>query len=102
MSTREIVTLQFGDYANYVGTHFWNLQESSFCYSSNGTISELDPDVMFREGKTTFEITTFTPRLILVDVKESLGSLPACGMLYQDRHTPIGEGIQQFMYIYIQ
>lgn len=25
-SHREIITLQFGHYANYIGTHFWNLQ----------------------------------------------------------------------------
>jgi hypothetical protein len=28
--TREIITLQFGNYANYVGTHFWNAQVSYF------------------------------------------------------------------------
>lgn len=27
MSTiREIVTLQFGNYANYIGAHWWNIQ----------------------------------------------------------------------------
>lgn len=25
-STREILTLQFGNYANYVGAHLWNIQ----------------------------------------------------------------------------
>lgn len=25
-STREIITLQFGHYSNFIGTHFWNLQ----------------------------------------------------------------------------
>lgn len=23
---REVITLQFGNYANYVGAHFWNFQ----------------------------------------------------------------------------
>lgn len=26
---REIVTLQFGEEANYLGTHFWNIQARS-------------------------------------------------------------------------
>jgi hypothetical protein len=30
----EIITLQLGSYANYVGAHFWNLQVlPSSCYS---------------------------------------------------------------------
>jgi len=24
--TREIITLQLGNYSNYVGTHWWNIQ----------------------------------------------------------------------------
>ena len=24
--TREILTLQFGNYANYIGAHWWNIQ----------------------------------------------------------------------------
>lgn len=26
--TREVITLQIGNYANYVGTHWWNIQVS--------------------------------------------------------------------------
>ena len=29
---REIVTLQFGHYANHVASHIWNAQELSFTY----------------------------------------------------------------------
>lgn len=25
-NAREIITLQFGNFANYVGTHYWNIQ----------------------------------------------------------------------------
>jgi hypothetical protein len=28
---REIVTLQFGERSNYLGTHFWNTQVSASC-----------------------------------------------------------------------
>jgi hypothetical protein len=27
---KEIITLQFGEYANYVGAHFWNFQVRLF------------------------------------------------------------------------
>lgn len=26
--TREVITLQIGNYSNYVGTHWWNIQVS--------------------------------------------------------------------------
>jgi len=26
---REVITLQFGSFANYVGAHFWNIQVSN-------------------------------------------------------------------------
>lgn len=26
LPSREILTLQFGNYSNYVGTHWWNVQ----------------------------------------------------------------------------
>ena len=31
MTDSKIVTLQFGEYANYVGTHFWNAQVWFHC-----------------------------------------------------------------------
>lgn len=37
MSTREIITLQLGNYANHVGTHWWNMQEATFDYNPNKT-----------------------------------------------------------------
>lgn len=73
-STREIITLQFGHYSNFIGTHFWNLQvfsyhkslftylfylivnssnlqESSFSYDEkNEKPLEICHDVLYREG----------------------------------------------------
>lgn len=51
MSAKEIITLQFGNYSNYVGTHWWNMQEFSFNYT-NGAASETDPNVLYRQGET--------------------------------------------------
>lgn len=28
--TREVITLQIGNYTNYVGTHWWNIQVNEF------------------------------------------------------------------------
>ncbi|CAG9820461.1 unnamed protein product [Phaedon cochleariae] len=87
MGTREILTLQFGHYANFVGTHWWNLQERAFEYSET-TLSEINHDVLYREGLTSRSEVTFTPRLLLVDLKGSLKSLPEKGDLYDPLPQP--------------
>ncbi len=39
---REVVTLQFGSYSNYVGAHFWNAQEALFTYDHLAPVRCLD------------------------------------------------------------
>ncbi|XP_002127435.2 protein misato homolog 1 [Ciona intestinalis] len=79
---REIITLQNGCYSNFVGTHFWNIQESSFEYSGDSSQPEIEHDVLFREGKNLLREVTYTPRLVVVDLKSNLGCLPLEGTLY--------------------
>ena len=88
---RAVITLQFGNYSNYIGSHFWNIQEAGFVYSS-GTNSKCVPDisndVLFREGisglgKNDGQLT-YTPRLVSVDLKGALGCLPLYGDLYNN------------------
>ncbi|XP_046489750.1 protein misato isoform X1 [Neodiprion pinetum] len=81
MPTREVLTLQFGHYSNFIGTHWWNIQESSFSYEPKQP-SEINHDVLYREGETPRKETTFTPRLLLVDLKGSVGHLTEQGNLY--------------------
>lgn len=81
MTCREILTLQFGHYANFVGAHWWNSQELSFEYNANKP-STINHDILFREGLTPNGEVTFTPRLLLSDLKGSLKSLPKYGNLY--------------------
>lgn len=70
LQSREILTLQFGNYSNFVGTHWWNVQvrtlvvsmtnqlnkwnlflkESGFSYDPNATPSDVDHDLLYREG----------------------------------------------------
>lgn len=51
MGKDEILTIQFGHYSNYVGTHWWNLQEQGFEYNTSKP-SEINHDVLYREGVT--------------------------------------------------
>ncbi|KAG7278777.1 hypothetical protein CRUP_019083 [Coryphaenoides rupestris] len=67
---REIVTLQLGHYSNFVGTHWWNLQDASLSYDSDPQQGEVHSDVSFREGQTLGGQLTYTPRLIALDLKE--------------------------------
>ncbi|XP_050305955.1 protein misato [Anthonomus grandis grandis] len=85
--TKEILTLQLGHYANFVGTHWWNIQETGFEYNV-ATPSEIDHEVLFREGLTHKGETTFTPRLLLVDLNGSLKTLPEEGDLYDTQIEP--------------
>lgn len=94
--TREVITLQFGHYSNFVGTHWWNIQESSFCYDPSSSFQqEINHDVLFREGLTLHGDQTYTPRLLVFDLKGSLKNLPKYGTLYQtpfDGHETLWEG----------
>ncbi|GFW33141.1 RNA-directed DNA polymerase from mobile element jockey [Trichonephila clavipes] len=46
----EVVTIQAGNFSNFIGTHWWNIQESSFCYNPDSSIPlDINHDVMFRE-----------------------------------------------------
>ncbi|OWF43159.1 protein misato homolog 1-like [Mizuhopecten yessoensis] len=88
MSSREVVTLQIGHYSNYVGSHWWNIQESSFIYDPKlaPVQKDIDHDVLFREGKNLRGEVTYTPRLVAFDLKGSLNTLKQEGSLYDHRH----------------
>ncbi|KZC11030.1 Protein misato like protein 1 [Dufourea novaeangliae] len=81
MTSREILTIQVGHYSNFVGTHWWNLQESNFSYDPDNP-SEINHDVLYREGENLQKQVTYTPRLLLVDLKGALGYLKEEGTLY--------------------
>ncbi|XP_031628951.1 protein misato [Contarinia nasturtii] len=83
--TREVITFQIGNYSNYVGTHWWNIQESAFCYDPNGAPSEVSNDILFREGVNQQGSVTYTPRLLLIDNRGALSHMPTDGGLYSDQ-----------------
>ncbi|XP_060743484.1 protein misato homolog 1 [Tachysurus vachellii] len=83
---REVLTLQIGHYSNFVGTHWWNLQDASLCYDPDVPQDELQSDMLFREGLTLGGQVTYTPRLIALDLKGSLQTLKQEGCLYATEH----------------
>ncbi|KAE9407478.1 tubulin nucleotide-binding domain-like protein [Gymnopus androsaceus JB14] len=66
---REILYVQAGNLANYVGTHFWNTQESYFTYAEDEEEALVVHDTSFREGETSKGDPTYCPRLISFDRK---------------------------------
>uniref|UniRef100_UPI00358E7D10 protein misato homolog 1 isoform X2 n=1 Tax=Myxine glutinosa TaxID=7769 RepID=UPI00358E7D10 len=72
----EVVTVQLGNYANFVGSHWWNLQEEYLCNGSQALKhAEINNNVLFREGLAMHGRPKYTPRVVLLDLKGSLGSL---------------------------
>ena len=82
---REILTLQFGTASNFVGAHYWNLQdermarraaeEDSFSSHSSGedqSTHVVDPSVLYREGLTNRGVPTYTPRVLYLTLKRRL------------------------------
>ncbi|KAF9193404.1 mtDNA inheritance, partitioning of the mitochondrial organelle [Haplosporangium sp. Z 11] len=95
----EIVTLQFGHYANYVGTHFWNTQEAHFNYQQPGDDEEPAPELvnhdrLYRVGMTTRGTDTYTPRAMIYDLKGGFGSIKKY-QLYESNETQESYQLQQ-------
>ena len=82
-STSGVITLQVGHYSNFVGTHWWNIQQSSKraqgC-SKDTTEREVHDGLFLREDLDygTGKIT-YTPRLLCIDLKGCLSSLKVDG-----------------------
>ncbi|CAI7625158.1 unnamed protein product [Penicillium pancosmium] len=89
----EVVTLQLGQRANYLATHFWNLQESYFtCNDSEET--PVDHDVHFRPGYGADGSETYTPRTVIYDLKGGFGTLRKYNALYELTEDSVaGQGL---------
>ncbi|KAG4302884.1 hypothetical protein PCANB_000830 [Pneumocystis canis] len=70
---KENIVLQFGKYANYLGTHFWNAQGEYF--RENTRESLIDYHVMYRLNTDKYGKDMFTPRVLIYDLKNGFGSL---------------------------
>ncbi|KAK6805060.1 hypothetical protein RDI58_002844 [Solanum bulbocastanum] len=85
---REIVTIQIGNYANFIGSHFWNFQDELLGLAESPESDQvfknhsLDMDVLYRTGETQQGLFTYTPRMVSVNFQGSLGSVSSRGSLY--------------------
>ncbi|KAM0854967.1 hypothetical protein ACQ4PT_050083 [Festuca glaucescens] len=83
---REVVTVQVGGYANFVGSHFWNFQDELLGLADDPAAdaafrtAPLDMDVLYRAGETLQGLPTYCPRLVSVGSRGSLGSLSSSGV----------------------
>lgn len=90
---KEIVTVQVGGFANFVGSHFWNFQDELLGLAEDPYADSvfkkqhLDMDVLYRTGETQQGILTYTPRLVSVGFQGSLGSISSHGTLYNHEPT---------------
>ncbi|KAL9241552.1 hypothetical protein vseg_015654 [Gypsophila vaccaria] len=85
---REVVTIQVGGFANFIGSHFWNFQDELLglagepdtdpAFKNHG----LNMDVLYRSGETQEGALTYTPRLVSVNYQGTLGSMSSSGTLY--------------------
>ena len=66
---QEVITLQFGNYSNFVGTHYWNTQKKRIKQKCKNYAKEK----LFRETSDKNELER--PRVIYFDSRESLKSL---------------------------
>ncbi|KAJ4456765.1 putative protein dml1 [Paratrimastix pyriformis] len=83
---KEIITLQFGSLANFVGAHFWNAQNEA-ASSSDGPPATVADECLYRVGEGPSGITYY-PRCLIFDVKAGFGDLMA-------EPVPDGEEILQ-------
>ncbi|KAK7367506.1 hypothetical protein VNO80_09518 [Phaseolus coccineus] len=87
---KEIVTLQVGDFANFVGSHFWNFQDELLGLAGDPSADsvfknqDLNMDVLYRTGETQQGIPSYTPRLVSINLRGSLGSMNSHGTLYTE------------------
>lgn len=76
----EVLTLQIGNFANHVGTHFWNFQDE-IAGRGEGVADDdsggpgVDLSRVYSESERE-GVVSWRPRLVLVDQKGALGSLP--------------------------
>ncbi len=51
---KELITLQFGDYSNFVGTHYWNFQEEYLNTLNEHGVGnpEIDLNLCYRFGES--------------------------------------------------
>ena len=88
MSGKEVITFQVGNYSNFVGAHYWNLQETLLedRNSRENNHNELNPDILYRNG-LDFRTghSTHRPRVIALDLKENVRNFAKANDLQDEK-----------------
>lgn len=88
---REIITVQVGTYSNFVGAHFWNLQDEYLStpfqqrqLSTNTFLQEVPPSSRFYSSGSRY-----VPRLQIIDASGAFGALSSnAGYVLPSREAP--------------
>jgi hypothetical protein len=112
MSGKEHITIQVGNYANYVGAHFWNFQDELFARIAEDEELQrqhnFDLSKLYRMSKTWDDKDAYTPRLLVIDHKDNMGTYhpesssfhgklggSAVNASAQSEYVPWGGGVTQ-------
>ena len=66
----EILTLQFGEYANQMGAHYWNMESQYYDNITAENPSEIDFDILFDATEERF-----LPRVVSFGLKGSFNEI---------------------------
>ncbi|ORX85727.1 tubulin nucleotide-binding domain-like protein [Anaeromyces robustus] len=94
---REIITIQLGSTANYVGTHFWNSLENSInkikeeskevsnsnSHNDNNEEDYRDINVFYKMGISPKREEIYSPRLLIMELKGGINSIKNSNPFYQ-------------------
>lgn len=79
----EVVTFQLGSFSNFVGAHFWNVQQEQCnvditaaekqAAGEDVLTSGIVPSALFSEHLSTTGASTYRPRLVIADLNGFLG-----------------------------
>eukprot|EP00698_Gefionella_okellyi_P025932 TRINITY_DN9706_c0_g1_i1.p1 TRINITY_DN9706_c0_g1~~TRINITY_DN9706_c0_g1_i1.p1 ORF type:complete len:506 (+),score=89.45 TRINITY_DN9706_c0_g1_i1:199-1716(+) len=97
----ELITLQFGNFSNHVGSHFWNALGESILHEAASEDGRHPSSVFFRSGVTAEKYETYLPRMVMFDAKGNYGSLRKSGYIYDSSPAPgevLATPFQQALY----
>ncbi|KAI9725964.1 MAG: mtDNA inheritance, partitioning of the mitochondrial organelle [Chrysothrix sp. TS-e1954] len=80
VSRHEVVTIQLGEQANFLGSHFWNTQDHYLTQAE----SSIDHNVHWKETRDVNRQETCKPRVLIIDFKSKFGKLRKYNELYHD------------------
>eukprot|EP00768_Dysnectes_brevis_P006401 gnl/Dysnectes_brevis/5029_a7045_548.p1 GENE.gnl/Dysnectes_brevis/5029_a7045_548~~gnl/Dysnectes_brevis/5029_a7045_548.p1 ORF type:complete len:502 (-),score=94.22 gnl/Dysnectes_brevis/5029_a7045_548:42-1547(-) len=91
----ELITVTFGKTAQFLNTHYWNIEQHSIL--SDNLNTEIDPHILFDEHRqpasSVFEdsLTSYTPRALHLDLASNVGPTPWSEAQLKDK--PEGKGV---------